>query len=238
MSTLGNIYLAMEKDKSELERVLEIFNLSKQIKYIYDEKNKLVPVDRIEKIGKGVCFDHARYKSSLAKKYKLTSRTFFYVCYVDGKLCADDRTPGYGHAENFIFADGKWYMLDTTGTGRKQLYSCEYDQLDIVVAGIIKDRTMYVQPNELLAGATGRDISSVISSRMIDYFNQYRERVTEEVYMIPDFHNKKFDGMTYKKLTEYVINHYSPYVFDNKIIDGISRDDPKYDMWAVLKEVA
>lgn len=64
MSTLGNIYLTMEKDKSELEKVLEIFNLSKQIKYIYDEKNKLVPIDRIEKIGKGVCYDHTRYRYS------------------------------------------------------------------------------------------------------------------------------------------------------------------------------
>lgn len=64
MSTLGNIYLAMEKDKSELERVLEIFYKAKQLKYLYDEKNKLVPIDRIEKIGKGVCYDHARYRYS------------------------------------------------------------------------------------------------------------------------------------------------------------------------------
>ena len=238
MSTLGNIYLAMEKDKSELEKVLEIFNLSKQIKYIYDEKNKLVPIDRIEKIGKGVCFDHARYKSSLAKKYKLTSRTFFYVCYVDGKLCEDDRVPGYGHAENFIFADGKWYMLDTTGTGRKQLYSCEYDQLDIVVADIIKYRSIYIPQNQLLVGATGKDISSTVASRMIEYFNQYRDRVTEEVYEIPDFHDKKFDGMTYQKLAEYVISHYNPYVFDDKIIEGIRKNDPKYDMWNICNEVA
>ena len=238
MSTLGNIYLAMERDKSELEKVLEIFNLSKQIKYIYDEKNKLVPVDRISKIGKGVCFDHARYKSSLAKKYKLTSRTFFYVTYVDGKLCDDDRTPGCGHAENFIFADGKWYMLSTTGTSRKQLYSCEYDQLDIVVAGETKYRSMGIVPAELVVGATGKDISSTVASQMVDYFNRYRDRATEEIYEIPDFHDKKFDGMTYKKLAEYVISHYSPYVFDNKIVEGIRKNNPKYDMWTVLHEVA
>ena len=47
MSTLGNIYLAMEKDKSELEKILEIFHKAKQLKYLYDEKNKLVPIDRI-----------------------------------------------------------------------------------------------------------------------------------------------------------------------------------------------
>lgn len=238
MSTLGNIYLAMEKDKSELEKVLEIFNLSKQIKYIYDEKNKLVPVDRIEKICKGVCYDHARYKSSLAKKYKLTSRTFFYVCYVDGKLCYDDRTPGYSHAENFIFADGKWYMLDTTGVSRKQLYACEYDQLDIVIAGAIKFRNMYIQPTELVAGATGKDISSTVAGSMVEYFSQAKDRVTWEVYDIPDFHDKKFDSMTYRKLTEYVISHYSPYVFSDKIVESIRKGDPKYDMWTVLKEVA
>ena len=237
MSTLGNIYLAMERDKSELEKVLEIFNLSKQIKYIYDEKNKLVPVDRISKIGKGVCFDHARYKSSLAKKYKLTSRTFFYVCYVDGKLCSDDRTPGCGHAENFIFADGKWYMLSTTGN-RKQLYVCDMDQLDIVVAGETKYRSMGIVPAELVVGATGKDISSTVASQMVDYFNRYRDRATEEIYEIPDFHDKKFDGMTYKKLAEYVISHYSPYVFDDKIVEGIRKNDPKYDMWNILKEVA
>ena len=238
MSTLGNIYLAMERDKSELEKVLEIFNLSKQIKYIYDEKNKLVPVDRISKIGKGVCFDHARYKSSLAKKFKLTSRTFFYVCYVDGKLCADDKTPGYGHAENFIFADGKWYMLSTTGVGRKQLYSCDYDQLDIVIAGAIKYRSMYIQPTELVVGATGKDIGSVVASNMAAYFNRAVDRVTWEVYEVPNFHDTKFDGMTYQKLTEYVVSHYSPYVFDDKIVEGIRKNNPKYDMWSVLHEVA
>ena len=237
MSTLGNIYLAMERDKSELEKVLEIFNLSKQIKYIYDEKNKLVPVDRISKIGKGVCYDHARYKSSLAKKYKLTSRTFFYVCYVDGKLADDETFPGITHAENFIFADGKWYMLDTTGVGRKQLYACEYDQLDIAVAGITKYRSMDIVHAGLVLGATGKDISSTVASQMVEYFNQYRDHVTEEIYEIPDFHDKKFDGMTYKKLAEYVVSHYQPYVFDDKIIEGIRKDDPKYNMWTVLQEV-
>jgi hypothetical protein len=237
MSTLGNIYLAMEKDKSELERVLEIFNLSKQIKYIYDEKNKLVPIDRISKIGKGVCFDHARYKSSLAKKYKLTSRTFFYVCYVDGKLAEDEITPGVTHAENFILADGKWYMLSTTGN-RKQLYACDIDKLDIVVAGITKNRSRDIVLAGLTLGATGKDISSTVASNMVAYFNQYQDHVTEEVYEIPNFHDKKFDGMTYKKLAEYVISHYSPYVFDDKIIEGIRKDDPKYNMWTVLKEVA
>lgn len=44
--------------------------------------------------------------------------------------------------------------------------------------------------------------------------------------------------MTYRKLSEYVISHYSPYVFDDKIVDGIRKDDPKYNMWTVLKEVA
>ena len=238
MSTLGSIYLGLENNKTELERVLEIYNLSKKIKYIYDEKNKLIPVDRIDKIGKGVCYDHARYKSSLAKKFKLTSRTFFYVCYVDGKLCTDDRTPGYGHAENFIFADGKWYMLDTTGVGRKQLYSCEYDQLDIAVAGITKYRSIYVPQSQLLVGATGKDISFTVASQMAEYFNRYRDRVTEEIYEIPDFHDKKFDGMTYQKLTEYVVSHYSPYVFDDKIVEGIRKNNPKYDMWTVLHEVA
>lgn len=61
MSTLGNIYLAMERDKSDLEKVLEIFNLSKQIKYIYDEKNKLVPVDRISKIVEGIRKNNPKY---------------------------------------------------------------------------------------------------------------------------------------------------------------------------------
>ena len=129
-------------------------------------------------------------------------------------------------------------MLDTTGTGRKQLYSCEYDQLDIVVADIIKYRSIYIPQNQLLVGATGKDISSTVASRMIEYFNQYRDRVTEEVYEIPDFHDKKFDGMTYQKLAEYVISHYNPYVFDDKIIEGIRKNDPKYNMWNICNEVA
>lgn len=91
---------------------------------------------------------------------------------------------------------------------------------------------------ELLAGATGSSISSTVASNMIEYFSQYRDRVTEEVYEIPDFYDKKFDSMTYKKLAEYISSHYSPYVFDDKIIEGIRKDDPKYNMWTVLKEVA
>lgn len=138
---------------------------------------------------------------------------------------------------HFIFADGKWYMLDTTGN-RKQMYSCEYDQLDIVVADITKYRSIYIPQSKLLVGATGKDISSTIASQMIEYFNSYRDRVTEEIYEIPDFHDKKFDGMTYQKLAEYVISHYNPYVFDDKIIEGIRKNDPKYNMWTVLNEVA
>lgn len=102
-------------------------------------------------------------------------RTFFYVIFVDGKLCEDDKTPGYGHAENFIFADGKWYMLDTTGN-HKQPYACDIDQY------------------RLLTGATGKDISSTVASRMVEYFNRFKDHVTEEVYEIRDFHDKKFDG--------------------------------------------
>lgn len=238
MSTLGSIYLGLENNKTELERVLEIYNLSKKIKYIYDEKNKLIPVDRIDKIGKGVCYDHARYKSSLAKKFKLTSRTFFYVCYVDGKLCDDPRTPGYGHAETFIFADGKWYMPLTTGEIRKQLYSFSPDKLDIVVAGPIAFRVKFIDHDKLIYGATGKDISSTVAGNLVEYFNRYRDRVTEEVYEVPNFQDKKFDGMNYRQLTEYVVSHYSPYVFDDKILDGIRKDDPKYNMWSVLQEVA
>lgn len=237
MSTLGNIYLGLENNKTELEKVLEIYNLSKKIKYIYDEKNKLIPVDRIDKIGKGVCYDHARYKSSLAKKFKLTYRTFFYVCYVDGKLCDDPRTPGYSHAETFIFADGKWYMLLTTGEVRKQLYSFTPDKLDIVVAGPIAFRVKFIDHDKLIYGATGKDISSVVAGNLVEYFNRYRDRVTEEVYEVPNFQDKKFDGMNYRQLTEYVVSHYSPYVFDDKILDGIRKDDPKYNMWSVLQEV-
>ena len=48
----------MEQDKTELEKVLNVYSAAKQIKYIYDEKNKLIPVDRIGKIGKGVCYDY------------------------------------------------------------------------------------------------------------------------------------------------------------------------------------
>ena len=80
MSYLGRYYVSMEQDKTELEKVLDVYSAAKQIKYIYDEKNKLIPVDRISKIGKGVCFDHARYKSSLAKKYKLTITVATRVC--------------------------------------------------------------------------------------------------------------------------------------------------------------
>jgi hypothetical protein len=129
-------------------------------------------------------------------------------------------------------------MLSTTGIGRKQLYNCEYDQLNIVIAGAIKFRNMYIQPTELVVGATGKDISSTVANQMIEYFSQAKDRVSWEVYEIPDFHDKKFDGMTYQKLAEYVISHYNPYVFDDKIVEGIRKGDPKYDMWAVLKEVA
>ena len=58
MSYLGRYYVSMEQDKTELEKVLNVYSAAKQIKYIYDEKNKLIPVDRIGKIGKGVCYDY------------------------------------------------------------------------------------------------------------------------------------------------------------------------------------
>lgn len=233
MSTLGNIYLAMEKDKSELERVLEIYNLSKKIKYIYDEKNKLIPVDRIDKIGKGICFDHSRYKSKLAKKFNLTCRNFLFVSYIDGKLCDDLLVPGYGHIKSFIFADGKWYLPHTTGENRKQLYCCDADQLDIAIAESIVSRTKTITHDELVRGVAARDISSTVASDMAKYYNQYCDHATEEVYEVPNIHDKKFDGMTYKEFVEYVVGHYSPYVFDDKIVEDIRKNGPK-----VLKEVA
>ena len=63
-------------------------------------------------------------------------------------------------------------------------------------------------------------------------------KYAKEVYEVPNFQDKKFDGMNYRQLTEYVVSHYSPYVFDDKIVEGIRKNDPKYDMWNILKEVA
>lgn len=230
-------YLGNGEDTSELERVLEIFNSVKQLKYLYDEKSKLVPIDRISKIGRGICYDQARYQSSLAKKYNLTSRTFFYVCYVDGELAVDDISPGDTHAENYILVDDKWYVCDTTGR-YKQLNACDKDQLDIVLANEIKSFSMDIFPIEIeTAGTTGKDISSVVASYMIEYFKQAINRVSWQVYEIPEFHDKKFDGMTYKKLAEYVASHYSPHEFDDRIIEGIRTNDPRYDKWAVLKPI-
>lgn len=83
MSYLGRYYVSMEQDKTELEKVLDVYSAAKQIKYIYDEKNKLIPVDRIGKIGKGVCYDHCRYQGMLAKNYGLE-----YRCYVLSVLIA------------------------------------------------------------------------------------------------------------------------------------------------------
>ena len=237
MSTLGNIYLAMEKDKSELERVLEIFHKAKQLKYLYDEKNKLVPIDRIEKIGKGVCFDHARYQSSLAKKYKLTSRCFVFLSYIDGKLEYDPNVPGGGHADCFIFADGKWYFPDTVGS-RKQLFHIEDKDFEYAIAGSLVLRTQQNQHTNLLVGASSKDITSTVASNMVNYFNKVKDRVVEECYEIPDFYDKKFDGMTYKKLAEYVSTHYSPYVFDDKVLELIRKDSSLDKVWSVYTGVA
>lgn len=85
----------------------------------------------------------------MLSKYK----TFFNVIFADGKLCTHDKTPGYGHTANFIFTDSTWYMLSTTSARRKSWYSCEYNQLDIAVAGIIK----YLRTIE----STSDDISSI-----------------------------------------------------------------------------
>lgn len=231
-----NIYPGLEDGKTELERVLDIYNLSKKIKYIYDEDDKLVPIDRIERIGKGICFDHCRYKSKLAEEFNLTCRTFLFVSYIDGKLSDDPLVPGHGHAKSFIFADGKWYLPHTTGENRKQLYCCDADQLDMAIAGSIVTRPKTIMHNGLTHGVTARDISSTVVSDMIKYYNQYSNRATEEVYEVPNVHDKKFDRMTYKQFVEYVVDHCEPYVFDNKVLEMVKKHDPKIK--TVLKEVA
>lgn len=129
-------------------------------------------------------------------------------------------------------------MPATTGFGRKQLYACDSDQLDIVLAGGIKTRSIDIIVSEItVVGAPGKDISSAVASYMIEYFKQVKDRVSWKIYEIPNFHDKKFDGMTYKELVEYVISHYSPYVFDDKIIEGFRTNNPMYNRWKVLKEV-
>jgi hypothetical protein len=69
----------MEQDKTDLEKILDVYSAAKQIKYLYDDKNKLMPVDRIGKIGKGVCYDHCRYQAYLAKNYGLESRCYVFI---------------------------------------------------------------------------------------------------------------------------------------------------------------
>lgn len=237
MSTLGRLYLGLENNKSELEKILEIFHKAKQLKYLYDEKNKLVPIDRIEKIGKGVCYDHVRYQSFLAKKFKLTSRVFCFLSYIDDKLEYDPDIPGGGHTDCFIFADGKWYFADTTGS-RKQLYCIEAKDFEYAIAGSLVLRTQQNQHTDLLVGASAKDITSTVASNMVNYFNKVRDRVVEECYEIPDFYDKKFDGMTYKQFAEYVSTHYSPYVFDDKVLEIIRKDSSRYKVWSVYTEVA
>lgn len=225
MSTLGNIYLAMEKDKSNLEKVLEVYNQAKKIKYLYDEKHKLVPVGRMANIGKGVCYDHARYQAYLASKYKLTYRCFVHVSTdQDGvpyeRADNEHGTLGDSHADCFIYADGKWYLCDTTSNYPKSLLACDEDKLDYVLAALMSFRVKYI-PRTDVRGATGRDITDAVASSMVDYFNKYESKASETLYEVDDFADTKYDGMTYKKLIEAVIKNGRPYVFDDKVLPAI-----------------
>lgn len=228
MSTLGNIYLAMEKDKSNLEKILEIYTQAKKIKYLYDEKNKLVPVGRMANIGKGVCYDHARYQAYLASKYKLSYRCFLYVS-TDQDGVPYERpgdihsTLGDSHADCFIYADGKWYLCDTTNNYSKQLVACDEDELDYALAAIMSFRIKYGQRTDV-RGATSQDISDTVASTMVDYFNKYRSKAAEMLYEVPDFADTKYDNMTYKKLVDTVVKNCRPYVFDDKVLAAAKND--------------
>lgn len=233
MSTLGNIYLAMEKDKSNLEKVLEVYNQAKKVKYLYDEKNKLVPVGRMANIGKGVCYDHARYQAYLASKYKLTYRCFVHVSTdqdgVPYERPGDEHgTLGDSHADCFIYADGRWYHCETTGFNGKQLVACDEDKLDYVLAALMSFRIKYL-PRTDIRGATGRDISDAVASAMVDYFNKYRSKAAQQLYEVDDFADAKYDGMTYKKLIETIVKNGRPYVFDDKVLAAVKSGELNYN---------
>jgi hypothetical protein len=232
MSTLGNIYLAMEKDKSNLEKILEIYTQAKRIKYVVDEKHKLVPISRMANIGKGVCYDHARYHAYLASKYKLPYRCFLYISTdkdgVPYELPGNEPCLGDSHADCYIYADDRWYYNGTTGNYSKKLIACDGDKLDYVLAAILSDRIKYGQRTDV-RGATSQEISDTVASTMIDYFNQYRSKASEMLYEVTDFADAKYDNMTYKKLVEHVVKNCRPYVFDDKVLAAVKNDKLSYD---------
>jgi len=223
MSTLGTLYVAMEENKTDLEKILELYQEAKQIKYLYDEKNKLVPINRISTIGKGVCFDHARYQASLAKKYKLPYRCFIYVSMHGDKPYRDPKNIhdllGLAHATCFIHVGNKYYHCNTTAD-RKYLTCIDEDKLDYCIAEVIKNRTAFNVRDDVIHGITGKDVSRTVTGGLIDYYNRYRDIASEDVYEVPDFADTKYDGMTYRKLIEHVTKNFKPYEFDEKVLEN------------------
>lgn len=232
MNTLGNFYVAMEENKTDLEKILELYQEAKQIKYLYDEKNKLVPINRIGTIGKGVCFDHARYQASLAKKYKLPYRCFIYVSMHGDKPYRDPKNIhdllGLAHAICLIHVDNKYYQCNTTGHDGKELECLDEDKLDNYLAEYIKIRTAFYTRDDVVHGITGSDVSRTVASGLIDYYNRYRDIAGEEVYEVKDFADTKYDGMTYKKLIEHVTENFKPYKLDPKVLETYKGKEAKY----------
>lgn len=233
MSYLGGYYVSMEQDKTELEKVLDVYSAAKQIKYIYDEKNKLIPVDRIGKIGKGVCYDHCRYQGMLAKNYGLE-----YRCYV---FISVDSTGSYAytgpkedlgkhnHGMCMIHGDGRWWLCSTTGD-RKQLYWCEEDELESVLAAEIRARTLMINRTDVPSAepmrelrSSGLSISQSIAGNFAKYMERYSQSVGEEIYEVSDFTDRKYDGMTYSALTKYIQKNFTPHVFPDKVVEEYTR---------------
>jgi len=194
-------------------KIIELWPVASNLKYIWDANDKLVAPDKVIARGYGVCHDQARVHAYLAKNNHVKYES---IVLVDN----NDPIAGSSHSATFWFANKEVYLPCTTEGSRKDLYKTKESNYALLLNRWIAQRFLH--------GIAWNTIGSMVqraSNSYTRFFDMLREKMnqTQEpdpvIYKV-DLLDPKLDNMKYDKFIAYVRGKYEPYEIKNdKILD-------------------